>query len=164
MSSKNITPFELAQTAIALCHLRSQAWPDDDWQRKAFFRKAKASLAEAQEFLHEAPKDSAAIIMFRYGFEDLDLCFRAGQSAPFDLLLKPIPEQSRGDIKSKKPRTHVGTITTINGLEKGINRWFSKADAHRIIRAKAMKENEWKQLLQAQKNAIQVRAAKRVKG
>jgi hypothetical protein len=165
MPKKTPTPFELAQTAIALYQLRLARPGIPILNQPAdYFRQAKTLLAEAQRFLKEPQSDATANLLVRSGNANIEHYFRAGKSVPFDLLLKPKREQGSQKKKSKKSRTHVGTINTLNGLEKAIRRYFSKTDAARIMRARAMTEKQWGHLIQAQKNAIQERAAKRVKG
>jgi hypothetical protein len=162
---KAITPFELAQIAIALCELRQTRPGIPLFNQPAdYFRQAKTLLAEAQRFLKEPQSDATANLLVRLGNANIEHYFRAGKSVPFDLLLKPKREQGSPKKKSKKSRTHVGTINTLNGLEKAIRRYFSKTDAARIMRAKAMTQKQREHLIQAQKNAVQERAAKRVKG
>ena len=82
-------------------------------------------------------------------------------SFTFDQLLSLVglPEKEG----PKKLRTMVGSITTRNGLEKAIRRYFSRPEAARIIRADRMTEEERKTLLEKREQAIQARAAKRVK-
>jgi hypothetical protein len=168
------SPFELAQTAIALCQLRYESRhgiPSPNPVR--FFKEAKTLLAEARSYLERGDKDMGGFIAglsIRLGAKGVNRFFRAGLPASFsDLLREKKPEsaisgQSRSNEQMKKHRTWVGSITTENGLEKAIRRYFSKVEAARIIRAKAMTENERNYLLEKQKQAVQRRAAKRVKG
>lgn len=106
------------------------------------------------------------------GWANAEQYASVGQPIPFDLLLRKHDDDdsgtgrknpSKATTQSKKHRTWVGAITTLNGLEKAIRRYFSASDAGRIIKAKAMTPDEWRSLLQAQNNAVQGRAAKRVK-
>jgi len=166
MHNKKTIPFELALTAIALFQLRQSRPGIPVLNEPAdYFNQAKALLDGAANFLEKPQENAQANILERLGNANAKLYFRAGKPAPFDMLLQPIRSEKRGTGKhSKKVRTLVGAITTLDGLEKAIRRYLPKADAARIIRAKAMKENEWKSLVQAQKTAIQARAEKRVKG
>lgn len=146
------SPYELAQTAIALCQLHSNGVPEPT----KYFSNAKQPLTQAQEHLEIVPEQLANDIVASL-FPDAKSLARVGQPIPFEELLKPLEIEHR----AKKPRTYVGAITTKYGLKEAIRRYFPKQDASRIIQAQSMTENEWKQLLEAKSNAIQEQASKR---
>jgi hypothetical protein len=157
VSSPKPTPFELVQTAIALCGLSKK--DPQFFSPKDFFAEAHVLLAKAKDYLREDWK--ANLGQFWSSYLDTVESFRdANLPIPFHCLLREVRITSAG----KKSRTYVGTINTQNGLEKAIRRYFPREIAARLIRAQAMTSTEHQQLLRSQKMAVQKRSSKRVKG
>jgi hypothetical protein len=153
------TAFELAQTAITLCQLHGKDL--EQFPPERYFDKADSLLAKARTYINEEQVRREALNHLGSDLLDTAEGYRiANRPIPFECLLRPIDRPSKG----KKLRTQVGTVTTEGGLEKAIRRYFSPSDASRIIKARSLTGNEWDQLINAQKNAVRNRAAKRVKG
>ena len=164
------SPFELAQTAIALCQLHGkdlQLLPPSH-----YFDEATDLWTKAQNYLAPAYQERLRLtgVEFMANFLQTPEANRAaGRPIPFEWLLGPVDQPSSSEkvpkrLCRKKPRTLVGTITTKGGLEKAVRRWFPKGDAARIIQAQAMMYPEYQRLLSSQREVIAKRAARRVKG
>jgi hypothetical protein len=153
-AADNPSPFELAQIAIALFQLHKKERHGYYLQCAHYFSAAKKLLDDARDYLEIDWKEHADNVT-----DALFSRFPKNQTFSFDELLQPSGEESKG----KKSRTWIGTITTQNGLEKAIRRYFSRLEAARIIQSGRMTGNERNVLLEAQKRAVQQRAAKRVK-
>jgi hypothetical protein len=157
------TPFELVQTAIALCRLRKDSASGDCSDPANLLPAAGRLLDEARAYLDAVKKDpkkreSERKVAMEFGVpEDYH---NLNRPIPFDVLLLSSGEISRG----KKLRTNVGVVTTRNGLEKAIRRYFPESESTRIISREAMTWDEYERLLASQSQAIAHRAAKRVKG
>jgi hypothetical protein len=153
------SPFELAQTAIALCQLGKK--DPESFPPSKYFRRATELLAEAKNHLAEDWPANIALFKIRMEIpgENFGNYRLAGIPIPFSKLLIELDEPHAG----KKPRTSVGTINTQNGLATAIRRYFSKVEAARIIQAKAMTCDEWQKLRTAQRESVKLRAEKRVK-
>jgi len=164
-AADNPSPFALVQTAIALCQLRKKERQGYDLQPAHYFPAAKKLLDEAKDYLSIDRKKFAANAMIAMDWGNPEHYARTGRTIPFEVLLRRHDDfKSGGNNESKKHRTWVGAITTQAGLEKAIRRYFDKLESTRIIGAKAMTRNEWNCLLENQGQAVQQRAAKRVKG
>jgi hypothetical protein len=147
-------PFELSQIAIALCQLDKKERQGYGHQPDHYFRAAKRLLDEARDYLEtdwNEHWDNVKDTLF-------DLIPK-NKTFTFDELLEPSGEISKG----KKSRTRLGAITTPNGLKKAIRHYFSKPEAARIIKDRAMSGKQFHFLKAAQKAAVEQRAAKRVK-
>lgn len=162
------SPFELAQTAIALCQLHGkdpQFLPPSD-----YFDEATALWTNAQNYLSPASQERRRLAGAGFLAEFLQTpeAYRnADKPIPFEWFLRPASHSSSSEkvpkrLARKKARTLVGAITTRLGLEKAIRRYLG-ADAARIIQAQVMMYPEYQRLVRAQQRAIDHRAAKRVK-
>ncbi len=164
------SPFELAQTAIALCQLHGK---DPQSQPPShYFDEATGLWTKAQDYL--APANQERLHLERANFlaeflQTPEAYRNANKPIPFGWLLRPAEQPADNQeaprrYAPKKARTLVGAITTRHGLESAVRRYFPKADAARIIQAQAMMYPEFQRLLGAQQEAIALRAARRVKG
>ena len=155
--------FELTRTAIALCQLRRDEQPGISADPANYFPAAGRLLDAARAYLETIATDpqkreAERMIAMDWGAPEH---YRViGLSIPFDILLRSSGETGGG----KKRRTHAGAITTQNGLQKAIRRYFSTSDSTRIIHCRVVTWDEYQELLSAQNRAIERRAAKRVKG
>lgn len=165
----SFSPFELAQTAIALAQMHGNQ--PDYLSPKNHFGKAGDLLLAAEKYLasrqYEATRRNARALVARF-LGSAEALVEAEQPIPFAALLLESDEPENSEpIRSrdfrKKPATCLGSITSVKGLRKAIRRHFPKELAHKIIRKAALSLPQLQHLQESRAKAIERRARNRVK-